>query len=244
MWALSAPGGPAEGCFLRIREDEYFAEPIANPEVLQVMPDVRSPLSSPCYDALISQQFKALQLSSLPPDTVQGVTFTTLTIDSPIYLNYLLSRFLAAGGSIVRGTVQHIAQVVEGGAGIFDGRKCLSSPAAVVVCVGLGARTLGGVEDKDMYPIRGQTVLLRAPWVKFGRAISSKDGLWTYIIPRRSGDVRKLISHRRLLRCTLDHRWWDQSGQRLVGSCHSSLGPDLISFSGIQFLAQRPHSTS
>ncbi|KAJ7749293.1 D-amino-acid oxidase [Mycena maculata] len=172
MWELSAPGGPAEGCFLRIREDEYFAEPIAHPEVLQAMPDHQS-----------------LPSSLLPPDIAEGISFTTLTIDSPVYLNYLLSRFLAAGGSIVRGTVQHIAQVVEGGAGIFNGRKCLSSPSAVIVCVGLGARTLGGVEDKDMYPIRGQTVLVRAPWVRFGRAISSKNGLWTYIIPRRSGDV-------------------------------------------------------
>ncbi|KAJ7442514.1 D-amino-acid oxidase [Mycena galericulata] len=172
MWELSAPGGPAEGCFLRIHEDEYFAEPIANPEVLQAMPD-----------------HKALPSSTLPPDVAEGISFTTLTIDSPVYLNYLLSRFLASGGSIVRGTVQHIAQVVEGGAGIFNGRKCLSPPAAVIVCVGLGARTLGGVEDKDMYPIRGQTVLLRAPWVRFGRASSSKSGLWTYIIPRRSGDV-------------------------------------------------------
>lgn len=41
-----------------------------------------------------------------------------------------------------------------------------------------------------MFPIRGQTVLVRAPWVKFGRTISSKDGLWTYIIPRKGGTVR------------------------------------------------------
>jgi len=172
MWELSAPGGPAEGCFLRIEENEYFAESVANPEVLQVMPD-----------------YKALPSSTLPRDCAEGISFTTLTIDSPVYLNYLLSRFLAAGGSIVRGAVQHIAQVVEGGTGIFSGRKVISPPAAVIVCVGLGARTLGGVEDKDMYPIRGQTVLLRAPWIKFGRAISSKGGLWTYIIPRRSGDI-------------------------------------------------------
>ncbi|KAJ7207059.1 hypothetical protein GGX14DRAFT_635946 [Mycena pura] len=172
MWELSEPGGPAEGCFLRIREDEYFAEPMANPEVLKAMPD-----------------YKPIPPSELPLHCAQGISFSTLTIDSPVYLNYLMSRFLAAGGSIVRGTVQHIAQVVEGGAGIFNGRKCLSPPAAVIVCVGLEARNLGGVEDKDMYPIRGQTVLLRAPWIKFGRAISSKDGLWTYIIPRRSGDI-------------------------------------------------------
>ncbi|KAJ7057803.1 D-amino-acid oxidase [Mycena amicta] len=172
MWELSAPGGPAEGCFLRIQEREYFAEPIAHPEVLSVMPE-----------------FAKIPTNELPSDCVEGISFNTLTIDSPIYLNYLMSRFLAAGGSIVRGTVQHIAQVVEGGAAVFSRRTSLAAPAAVIVCVGLEARTLGGVEDKDMYPIRGQTVLLRAPWVKFGRAISSKSGLWTYIIPRRSGDI-------------------------------------------------------
>lgn len=62
-----------------------------------------------------------------------------------------------------------------------------------MVCAGLGARTLGGVEDKDVYPLRGQTVLLRAPWVRFGRSFTGVSGegkdVWTYIIPRRSGDV-------------------------------------------------------
>ncbi|KAF7323833.1 Nuclear export factor [Mycena kentingensis (nom. inval.)] len=173
MWELSAPGGPAEGCFLRIRENEYFAEPIAHPEVLSWMPE-----------------FTKIPAAELPPDCVEGISFNTLTIDSPVYLNYLLSRFLAAGGATVRGTVQHIAQVVEGGTAVFAGRtKNIASPAAVVVCAGLYARTIGGIEDKDVYPIRGQTVLVRAPWVRFGRAMSSKSGLWTYIIPRRSGDV-------------------------------------------------------
>lgn len=49
---------------------------------------------------------------------------------------------------------------------------------------------LGGVEDKAMYPIRGQTVLLKAPWVKYGRTMVEKDGLRTYTIPRRCGDAR------------------------------------------------------
>lgn len=85
----------------------------------------------------------------------------------------------------MRGAVQHINEVIEGGPRIFDKARNISSPVdAVIVCTGLGARSLGGVEDKAMYPLRGQTVLLRAPWVNFGR---SND--WTYIIPRRSGDV-------------------------------------------------------
>jgi hypothetical protein len=73
---------------------------------------------------------------------------------------------------------------------IFTGATTSPVVDAVVVCTGLGSRMLGGVEDKDVYPIRGQTVLLRAPWVRFGRTMGSKDGYWPYIIPRRSGDVR------------------------------------------------------
>jgi len=120
---------------------------------------------------------------------VSGVRFRTVTIDTPVYLKYLLSRFLTAGGSIHRGTVQHINQVIEGGTRVSDARNISPAVDAVVVCAGLGARSLGGVEDKNMHPIRGQTVLLRAPWVKFGTTIDMEIGAWTYVIPRRSGDV-------------------------------------------------------
>ena len=79
----------------------------------------------------------------------------------------------------------------EGGVHVFtSGRKAKTEVDAIVVCAGLGARTLGGVEDKDVFPVRGQVVMIRAPWIKFGRTAShAASGLWTYIIPRRSGDV-------------------------------------------------------
>lgn len=164
MWDLSEKGGAAEGCFLRVPQIEYYGDRIEEPHPLSWMPD-----------------FKVLPESSLLPDTVCGVSFTTVTIDTPVYLNYLLARFLSCGGSIIRGSVQHINQVIEGA---FTG-----TPDAAVVCAGLGARFLGGIEDRDVYPLRGQTILVRAPWIRFGRTISTKQGLWTYIIPRRSGDV-------------------------------------------------------
>jgi glycine/D-amino acid oxidase-like deaminating enzyme len=113
---------------------------------------------------------------------VKGVKFETITIDVPNYLLHLLDRFKSQGGIIKRASVQHISQVLDGG-------FALSKPEALVVCAGLGARNLGGVEDKDVYPIRGQTVVIKAPWIKFGRTQSSLDGLWTYVIPRRSGEV-------------------------------------------------------
>lgn len=137
-------------------------------------------------------QFRLLTPTELVPNTVAGISFETVTIDTPIYLNYLMSRFLAGGGSVIRGSIQHINQVIEGGTRLFSGGKPPSRPDAVVVCAGLGARTLGGVEDKSVYPLRGQTILLRAPWIKFGKTISSTDGLWTYTIPRRSGDVSSI----------------------------------------------------
>jgi D-amino-acid oxidase len=124
----------------------------------------------------------------------RGLEFQTLTIDVPIYLHYMKARFLAGGGSMTRAAVQHISQILEGGPYIFhhdhSRRNRLASKVPVdglVICAGLGARTLGGVQDLDVYPIRGQTAILRAPWVKSGRTLTGKH--WTYIIPRRSGDV-------------------------------------------------------
>jgi glycine/D-amino acid oxidase-like deaminating enzyme len=86
--------------------------------------------------------------------------------------------------------LQHISQVIEGGATAISGHEKSSQADGVIVCAGLGARMLGGVEDKTMYPIRGQTVLLKAPWVRYGRTMVEKDNSRTYTIPRKSGDVR------------------------------------------------------
>jgi hypothetical protein len=131
-------------------------------------------------------QFRILANEELVPETKHGVAFETVTIDVPVYLPYLYARVLAKGGAVCRASVQHINQVLEG--------AFCSAPDGLVVCAGLGARTLGGVEDQNVYPIRGQTVLVHAPWVRFGRTSSGTDlggvdEIWTYIIPRRSGNV-------------------------------------------------------
>ena len=141
-------------------------------------------------------QFRRLPESELIPNTHLGVSFTTVSIDVPIYLNYLLTQFLGSGGRILRGSVQHINQIIEGGTSLFSGGNINDLPPdAVVVAVGLGARFLGGVEDTAMYPVRGQTVLVRAPWVRFGKTEATESGL-TYICPRRSGDVRETFTSR------------------------------------------------
>ncbi|KAH9062857.1 nucleotide-binding domain-containing protein [Lactarius vividus] len=172
MWEMSAPGGEAEGCFLRAPQTDYYAAKEENPDLLSFYPD-----------------FQRLEASAYAcvPKAVSAVSFSTLNINTPAYLTYLLARFLSRGGRTVRASIQHIAEVLEGGVEVFTGGECKARPVdALIICVGLGARTLGGVEDKDVYPVRGQTVLLRAPWIEGGRSLV---GGGAYVIPRRDGTV-------------------------------------------------------
>ncbi|KAG6917606.1 hypothetical protein DXG01_001835 [Tephrocybe rancida] len=153
MWEMSAPGSPSEHCFLRMTQEEYHREERPQPDVHGLMPD-----------------YKEQPREVWPTSAVHGISFTTVTVDTPVYLEYMMDRFINNGGSVIRGTIQHIDQLVEGGeyAVNKEGGGPVP-PDAIIVCTGLGARTLGGVEDKDVYPVRGQTVLLRAPWIKFPR---------------------------------------------------------------------------
>ncbi|KAF9486250.1 D-amino-acid oxidase [Pholiota conissans] len=174
MWDLSGPNGAAQGCFMRIPQFEYYREE-SNYDTLKLMP-----------------QFAPLPEDKLVPNSVAGITFDSVNTDVPVFLPYLLSQFLAKGGRMVHGSVVHINQVIAGGAGAFTGtEKTLQTPPdAVVVCLGLGARFLGGVEDGDVYPVRGQTVLIRAPWIQKCMSLSGgPDKIWTYVIPRKNGDV-------------------------------------------------------
>jgi len=63
----------------------------------------------------------------------------------------------------------------------------------VVNASGLGARNIIGVEDELVFPIRGQTVLVRAPEMKcslIGPGLYVNTiGESTYVIPRINGDV-------------------------------------------------------
>ena len=95
------------------------------------------------------------------------------------------------------------------------------NPAAVIACPGIGARFLGGIEDKNVYPIRGQTILLYAPWIKYGRTLSGADGSYVYMMPRSTGDVHLSFFHfaadaKRSTPCRTGRHRWDQGTQRLA----------------------------
>jgi glycine/D-amino acid oxidase-like deaminating enzyme len=96
--------------------------------------------------------------------------FTTMLIETPIYLSALLRDFLLAGGNLI---VRELAS-----------RESIAALAEPVVfnCTGLGAKTLVG--DDELTPVRGQlTFLLPQPEVDY---ITLSDGP-LYMFPRADG---------------------------------------------------------
>ncbi|GAA5931341.1 FAD-dependent oxidoreductase [Sporobolomyces koalae] len=127
--------------------------------------------------------FRWLDHCELPDGISHGASFTCILIDTPAYLSYLLSRFLRNSGHLHRvSTLPTISSALEA-------HPSLTNCALIVNCTGLGSRSL--VNDKNMFPTRGQLVIIRAPWITHGvtRLGRPGEGVYDYIIPRRNGLV-------------------------------------------------------
>ena len=103
----------------------------------------------------------------LPPGYSDGHAFIAPVVEMPIYLQYLMDRFIASGGSVERRILSSLDEV---------------DADVVVNCVGLGARDLVG--DISMQPIRGQIVRVSNPGLeRFVLDEVNPEGV-TYIVPR------------------------------------------------------------
>ncbi|XP_077991657.1 D-aspartate oxidase-like [Glandiceps talaboti] len=80
-----------------------------------------------------------------------GVFYTLFRIDMKTYLRWLMERFLNQGGKIIN---KHITDIKEL-SGCYD---------VAVNCTGTNARIVAG--DKSVYPVRGQLLRVKAPWIK------------------------------------------------------------------------------
>lgn len=99
-------------------------------------------------------QFRQLSRDELNPEFDNGNAFTSVCINTAVYLPWLVSQCLQKGVVFKRANLKHI---LEASKIHHSGRKA----DLIVNCTGLSALKLGGVEDQDMMPIRGQTVLVR-----------------------------------------------------------------------------------
>ncbi len=103
-----------------------------------------------------------------------GFSLNVPLMDTTIYLDYLVNRFVAAGGSIAANT--HFTKLEE-----VDQQFGL-----VINCAGIGAREL--VRDIDLAPHRGQVAIV--PRIKdLSYAVVCDDVPLMYAIPRRNDCV-------------------------------------------------------
>lgn len=123
--------------------------------------------------------FAVIPAPALPASVHYGVVYTSICINVPKYLLYLLHNVTAKGGRVVRGELP----VDEGfGAALRAAEACAGTGGVKVFvnATGLGARALVG--DAGMFPTRGQTVLVRGE----ARAVRTRVGRGeiAYCIPR------------------------------------------------------------
>lgn len=157
---------------LKIRQVEYYAsEGQTHIKFFESLPD-----------------FRMHEKSELPPFAVHAVSFTSLTMDTGPYLAKLVRLLHALGGTIQRADLSSLANALA---------KCPDT-SILVNCTALGSASLTDVMDSAMHPLRGQVVVLNAPWCRSeGRTLQvgelaadgGEGGERTYIIPRKSGQV-------------------------------------------------------
>ena len=126
--------------------------------------------------------FRVLEKKELPAHSEYGVKFTSVCINTAIYLPYLVGQCLKNGAQIKRAVMKHIS---EAGSLHHSGKKA----DIIINCTGLLSSKLGGVMDKTVIPVRGQIVVVRND-PKYMFTISGTDDgpdELTYIMTRAAG---------------------------------------------------------
>ncbi|MFI2609423.1 FAD-dependent oxidoreductase [Kitasatospora sp. NPDC018619] len=107
------------------------------------------------------------------PACADGWSFTAPAVEMPLYLPWLLGRFVDNGGEIVHRRLD-----------VLDQARVWAP--VVVNATGIGARQL--CEDRAVHPVRGQLVLVRNPGLPSSTRIQDDPSGYTYVHPR-STDV-------------------------------------------------------
>lgn len=125
------------------------------------------------------KDFRILEADQLPKGVVFGISYTTWNFNCPHFLVTFQKYLQSMGVTFIREEVFHIDDVLKN-----------ATTKVVFNCTGLGSYSLSGVNDTQMYPTRGQVLVVNAPHVQENRLCWGKtptdgsDEVATYIIPR------------------------------------------------------------
>jgi glycine/D-amino acid oxidase-like deaminating enzyme len=152
------------------------------------------------------QNVRPLSASTLPPDCLSGIGFDSIAIYPDKYLAFLYSRVKELGVRLLhrafdpsQGFATVIKEVVtlatQSGDDKMNDLHRKESLTAFINCTGLGAKTL--CSDTDLYPIRGQTLLVRlhpppdpsSVRIIMHPASDPDSGGVTYVVPRAGTDL-------------------------------------------------------
>lgn len=127
--------------------------------------------------------FKVMNPFTLPEGVDSATEFTSVCLNTAIYLPYLVSRLLATRRVVLKRSI--FKHILDAAKIHHTGKKA----DIVINCTGLSARTLGGVMDENMIPARGQTILVRNESDWMGSISGSDDGEdeVTYLMTRAAG---------------------------------------------------------
>ncbi len=155
------------------RSYQVFAELAADPTTgvrMHAGTEVfRSSTPDPWWAGAVPSLRRVTHGDGLPPGYEDGWTFVTPVVEMPVYLDWLVARLAALGGTVTRLSLNGLAPTGGGGADV------------VVACAGLGARLFAG--DTSVVPVRGQVVVVRQFGLQEWWLDTAGDEL-TYIVPR------------------------------------------------------------
>jgi len=141
------------------------------------------------------------------PNYKYGWAYGTAATECRTYLPWLLKRFQEKGGSVIKRKLKNLTELYDD----YD---------IVINCTGLGAAAL--CNDTEVYPIKGQTIRVTAPWLKHFTVADADEENLAYILPGANNVV---------LGGTLDRGNWDktpsvQTRERIWRDC-MKLEPSL-----------------
>lgn len=159
-----------------------------------------------------------------------GMKYTTFNFYSPKFLKFLKRYLESQGVTFMRANLKHICEAPR--------LAAISSPSAVFNCTGVLASKLRGINDPNKtYPIRGQVVIVRAPWIKENMGLGSSSLPPTYIIPRVHSGGRVILGG------FYDKGDWTE-GTRVdqtesIIARTTKLNPELLKFGPLEIIEER-----